>query len=469
MRLGLRARLFALSLATIGIVVLLLARLPLPPIVVVALAVTASGLVAMVGARQTLLAVEALAKDAQRMARGEMVSRSTYADHELSPVGRSLDQLAARMSSTLQALKVERDLLGGVLTGMQEGVLLVNPAGRVALVNPALRDMLLLGPDAVGRASVEAVHNADLERLLTGAREAGSSTGEVELSGIKPRRLLVSATALSGEPGGLLAVFVDVTDLRRLESIRRDFVANVSHELRTPVTAIRSAAETIRGAAAHDPEAAVRFLDIIERNADRLYTLVEDLLELSRIESREFRLSLEPVDLAQFVPYLVSLFRERAEKKRIRLHCLIGTALPPVAADRRALEQVLSNLVDNAVKYCPAGAEVSVSACLEGRTVRIAVDDTGPGIDDKHLPRIFERFYRVDAGRSREVGGTGLGLSIVKHLVEALGSVVSVDSKVGKGSSFSFALETAGAQAVSTPPSSGTAAASSGPLLAKTA
>jgi two-component system phosphate regulon sensor histidine kinase PhoR len=217
-------------------------------------------------------------------------------------------------------------------------------------------------------------------------------------------------------------------------------VANVSHELRTPVTAIRSAAETIRGAAARDPEAAVRFLDIIERNAERLHHLVEDLLELSRIESREFRLAFEGIDLGVFAPYVVSLFRERAEKKRVRLHCSVPDSLPNVEVDKRALEQVISNLIDNAVKYCPAGAEVSIVAEADPSGVRIFVRDTGPGIEERHLPRIFERFYRVDSGRSREVGGTGLGLSIVKHLVEALGGTVRVESTLGKGTTFTFTL-----------------------------
>jgi two-component system, OmpR family, phosphate regulon sensor histidine kinase PhoR len=241
----------------------------------------------------------------------------------------------------------------------------------------------------------------------------------------------------------LLAVFVDVTDIRRLETMRRDFLANVSHELRTPVTAVRSAAETLTDAITRDPEAATRFAEIIGRNAERLQRLIEDLLDLSRIESKELRLTPEPIDLGPFVAHMLSLFRGRAEERGVRLASDIPSNCPPALADRRALEQVLTNLIDNAVKYCP-GAEVTVGAGLasrEGREgVELIVRDSGPGIEAKHLPRLFERFYRVDAGRSREMGGTGLGLSIVKHLVDGMGGSIRVTSDAGAGSTFTVTL-----------------------------
>jgi two-component system phosphate regulon sensor histidine kinase PhoR len=231
-------------------------------------------------------------------------------------------------------------------------------------------------------------------------------------------------------------VFVDVTDLRRLESLRRDFVANASHELRTPIAAVRSATETLQTGALDDKPAATRFLDIIERNAQRLQSLVEDMLELSKLESNEFKLKRERVDLQRVVPIVLALFRERAEKRGVRLSAEIASSLPTVEGDSRALEHVLSNLVDNAVKYCPMGARILVSATEDEGRVRLVVSDTGPGIAAEHLTRVFERFYRVDAGRSRERGGTGLGLAIVKHLVESMGGTVEVDSQVGRGTTF---------------------------------
>jgi two-component system phosphate regulon sensor histidine kinase PhoR len=238
----------------------------------------------------------------------------------------------------------------------------------------------------------------------------------------------------------VVAVFVDVTEVRRLESMRRDFVANVSHELRTPVTAIRSAAETLQGALVNDPDAAEQFVAIIDRNAERLRGLVEDLLDLSRIESQKYRLHWEALDLNDVFSHVVSLFGDRANKKHIELTHQTSPEPIWVRGDRRALEHVLTNLIDNAVKYCPEGARVRLSSEAQSETVRVLVDDTGPGIEAKHLPRLFERFYRVDAGRSRELGGTGLGLSIVKHLVESMGGNVVVESRPSEGTVFSFTL-----------------------------
>jgi two-component system phosphate regulon sensor histidine kinase PhoR len=223
--------------------------------------------------------------------------------------------------------------------------------------------------------------------------------------------------------------------------MRRDFVANVSHELRTPVTSIRSAAETLIDGAATDPQASLAFVNIIDRNAARLHQLVEDLLDLSRIEARGFRLSFEPIELRPIFSQVLGLFRERASKKNVMLEERALGEVPKVRADRRALEHVLTNLIDNAVKYCPSGAHVWLGVQLSNEAVTVTVSDDGPGIDERHLPRIFERFYRVDAGRSREVGGTGLGLSIVKHLVEAMGGTVSVESKLNQGTTFSFTLK----------------------------
>lgn len=379
---------------------------------------------------------------ARAMAKGDFTVRAKPSGHdELALLGRALDQLAESLSRTLAKLRAERDFIGRIVNGMQEGVLLTDTEGKVALVNSSLRQMLLIGANTHGKAPLDVVANEEIASLIQEARVKGvTASAEIELSGLKPRRLLVRAVPLVDEPHGVLAVFVDVTEIRRLETLRRDFVANASHELRTPVTAVRSAAETLRGAAASDPEAALHFMDIIERNAERLQLLVEDLLDLSRIEAREFRLAIEDVDLATFVDQIHALFRGRSEKKRIRLKNAVPVDLVPAKADRRAVEQILTNLVDNALKYSPEGAEIVVGATREAGVLRVFVRDTGPGIEQRHLPRLFERFYRVDTGRSRELGGTGLGLSIVKHLVEALGGMIGVESAVGKGTTFAFTL-----------------------------
>jgi two-component system phosphate regulon sensor histidine kinase PhoR len=397
-------------------------------------------------ARRMSAGVGELTAAARRMSEGDLSARTRLPGRdELAELGQSLDRLADTLSKTVDELRSRLDLHGRILEAMSEGVVVVDQEGRIVLVNPALRSMLLLGTDAVGKLLIETVRHAELHNLLLAARDAladapASVPVEIDLPGLKPRRVLVQAAPLSGDDHGMLFVFVDVTELRRLESLRRDFVANASHELRTPIAAVRSATETLRNGAIDDPSAAIRFLDIIDRNAQRLQSLVEDMLELSKLEAKEFKLKRERVELDRVVPLVLSLFRERAEKKGVRLTAELDEMLPDVEADARALEHVLSNLVDNAVKYCPSGSSIVVSASGDAGRVDLVVADTGPGIAPEHLARVFERFYRVDAGRSRELGGTGLGLSIVKHMVEAMRGRVSVASNVGKGSTFTVTL-----------------------------
>ncbi len=407
-------------------------------------------------AKRMSAAVGELTAAARRMTAGDLEVRTRLAGHdELSGLGEALDRLAGSLAHTLGELRAERDLQRRILEAMHEGVVVVDRDGRIVLMNPALRSTLLLGADAIGKLLIETVRHAELDTVVDRAREAPDDPPvEIELPGLKPRRLLVQAAPLSGDDQGLLLVFVDVTELRRLESLRRDFVANASHELRTPIAAVRSATETLQTGALEDPVAANRFLDIIERNAQRLQSLVEDMLELSKLESNEFKLKRERVELQRVVPIVLALFRERAEKKGVRLVSELTAALPAVEGDPRALEHVLSNLVDNAVKYCPSGTRIVVSASADDARVRLVVADTGNGIPAEHLPRVFERFYRVDAGRSRELGGTGLGLSIVKHMVETMRGKVAVESSVGKGSTFIVSLQRVDAVALVAGPES---------------
>jgi two-component system phosphate regulon sensor histidine kinase PhoR len=383
---------------------------------------------------------------ARRMAGGDLETRTRLeTPDEIGELGRALDHLATNLSRSLRELRDDRDLLGRILESMREGVLVMDGEHRILLANPSLREMLLLDSDVVGRSTIEVIRNAELQAMVEKAvATTAPQVGEVEVGGLKPRRLLVHAARLSGEPRALLLVLFDVTETRRLETVRRDFVANVSHELRTPVASVRSAAETLRMAIQSDPSAAAQFIDIIERNGRRLGELINDLLDLSRIEAKEFRLTVEPLDLAGVCEKTLATFAERASSRGIRLAAAVPTSLPRAAGDANALERVLTNLVDNALKYCPEGSSVTVAAREQGGKLQVTVADSGPGIDAKHLPRLFERFYRVDPGRSRDMGGTGLGLSIVKHLVEAMNGEVAVDSTLDRGSTFSFTLPRAG-------------------------
>jgi two-component system phosphate regulon sensor histidine kinase PhoR len=403
------------------------------------LALGVAVVISLWGAQLTSRRLLHVADIARRMAAGDLGVRVRLSGQdEVVEVGHALDQLAESLSRSLGELRSERDLLTGILSSMNEGVLLVGGDGRIVLTNPALRAMLLIAQDAVGKSVLQVVRNSDLNRLLETAAHGADAELELDLAGLRPRRVLVRAVSLRDAPAGVLAVFVDVTELRRLEAVRRDFVANASHELRSPLTTVRAAAETL-STVDNDAKAASRFVELIQRNAERLGNLIDDLLELSRIESRELNLQLEPLELAPIVDRTLSHHAHRAQLKHIALVETVNGA-PAVRADRRALDHVLGNLIDNALKYCPDRSSVSVSAAAENGCVRISVADTGPGIAPEHLSRIFERFYRVDAGRSRELGGTGLGLSIVKHLVEAMDGSVTVESTVGAGTTFSFTL-----------------------------
>ncbi|HEX4588852.1 MAG TPA: ATP-binding protein, partial [Gemmataceae bacterium] len=277
---------------------------------------------------------------------------------------------------------------------------------------------------------------------------------ELEWPGPTVHHLAVYAARLSGPEAGAVLVLHDTSDLRRLERLRQEFVANVSHELKTPLAVIKACVETLIDGAATDPDACDGFLAQINDQADRLHNLVLDLLRLARIESDTAPLDLHSVALADAVGDCLARHQARAEAMRLQLE----TDGPPVAvhADDEALDTVLENLVDNALKYTPAGGRVSIGWTADESTVRIEVEDTGVGIPERDLPRLFERFYRVDRARSRELGGTGLGLSIVKHLVQAMGGEVGVQSTVGRGSVFRIRLPLADQSRDAVPSSSNT-------------
>ncbi|WP_437818915.1 HAMP domain-containing sensor histidine kinase [Sorangium sp. So ce1078] len=404
--------------------------------------------------------IRRLTRFAMAMSEGDLSTRAPLrGSGELRQLARALNHLTSELSRSIAEVRTERDLLAGILDGMSEGVLVLDRDGRILLANRALRAMASLGEDALGRSVIEATRNARLTEAiqLAGQRDEPVDV-EVELGRTLPRRLLVRVSRRKGpvhirrdaldaraehdgasaEPG-LIAVFHDVTDLRRLETIRTDFVANVSHELRTPVTAISTAAETLQLGALQDPHEAAEFVDVIDRHAKRLRHLVDDLLDLSKIEAKNFRLALAELDIAPAIDHVTQLLAEAARRRRVTL-TVDATALPPARCDRRALEQVLMNLLDNAIKYAGEGAHVTVKARSVDQQVTIAVADDGPGIPPHHLGRIFERFYRVDAGRSRDLGGTGLGLAIVKHLVELMNGSIEVESAIGRGTQFTVRL-----------------------------
>ncbi|MBL8719279.1 MAG: HAMP domain-containing protein [Myxococcales bacterium] len=381
-----------------------------------------------------------LTRTARAMRRDLGIRTHVQGSDEVGQLAGALDELAGWLAKEKSSLEEDRNRLVAILESMGEGVLVTDPleeGGDVVLANAMLRDMLVLDRSILGKRPADIL--PELGAVFQRAEVDGGAATEIELTGIKPGRILVRARPIRGVQDdklqGLVAVFTDVTELRRLEIVRRDFVANVSHELRTPIMAIGTSTETLLAGALADPEVAQEMVEIVDRHSNRLRQLVEDLLELSKIESRGFRLERADVEPRVVVEASLEAVAVASRQRGVRVEPLFGEGLGTVRTDRRALEQVLVNLVDNAIKY-GGPKPVRVLVTRNAGQLDIEVRDQGPGIEPRHLPRLFERFYRVDAGRSRAVGGTGLGLSIVKHLAEAMGGTIEVKSKVGQGTSF---------------------------------
>ena len=384
-----------------------------------------------------------LAAGASRIGRGELGIRlPVLSSDELGELAQVMNDMTARVEAQFERLSSEKNRLDAILKGMGEGVMVTDQTGVVTLVNPAFCAMFGTGPQMQGRQLLEISRHP---ALYAACREVLSDRQErhqeITLAGGQATLVHWVPLLEAGLLRGVVAVFHDISDLKRVERIRRDFVANVSHELRTPVTVIKGYAETLlSGDLADDPQRRERFLGIIQKHAERLSSLVRDLLTLSELESGEVSMQPQKVQLEDAVKQALLLVGQRGEEKGVILEWLGDAGAGCVRADRSRLDQVLINLLDNAIKYSPQGGKVTVQAVEEGGMVRVSVRDTGIGIPAKDLPRLFERFYRVDEARSRDKGGTGLGLSIVKHIVQAHGGSVQVESTQGQGSTFSFTI-----------------------------
>lgn len=365
------------------------------------------------------------------------------ADGPLQELLLAYHESAAAQGRRTAELERRGEQLGTVLGSMVEAVLAVDDQQRILFANEAARSLLDLPPgSAIGRPLWEVVRNRAVHQAALEAFETdGPLSLELEIIGKSRKVVAVNGTRLPGTPcPGVVLVLHDVTELRRLENLRQEFVANVSHELKTPLTAIKAYAETLLGGALNDAEHNVQFVRRIEEQADRLHGLILDLLSLARIESGQEQFEIETVPLAELAAACVSQHAAAAEAKRLVLACQPPTEPVAVSADAEGLRQILDNLVDNAVKYTPSGGRVTVRWQAHDKLARLDVEDTGIGIPAHEQGRIFERFYRVDRARSRELGGTGLGLSIVKHLVQAMGGTVQVASQVDRGSTFTVWL-----------------------------
>jgi two-component system phosphate regulon sensor histidine kinase PhoR len=411
----------------------------------VLVAVVAAGL----GSYRMSRALRELVGSARALASGDRPLAGPAGRDELGRLAGSIHHMSAELERTVGELAGERDLLETVLGSMGDAVLAVDGEARIRLANPAAVRLLRIEGPPAGRLLLEVVRLPALKDILSHAtHEAETVTAELELPRIPPRRVLVRVAPLR-EPSGHVVVMQDVTEMRQLETVRRDFVANVSHELRTPVSVILGSAETLLDGAM-DPASARRFLEAVHGNAERLSRLISDLLDLSRIEAGRYAMELRPVPLRAALGRAADAVAEPARQKGHSIE-IGGEAELAVVADPQALDHVLMNLLDNAVKYTPPGGHIRLAARREAGAVRAEVTDDGPGIEPRHQERVFERFYRVDPGRSREMGGTGLGLSIVKHLVESMGGAVGLETVSPHGSRFWFTLPAVEGQAHAPP------------------
>ena len=352
--------------------------------------------------------------------------------------------LAALKTDRHLALTEEQTKQQTVFNSMIEGLLILDEHGKVQFVNPTLGTLFGLDADIRGRTLLEALRLHELQDVAQTALVGGRVSGhEITLPGREPRVLQVNAASFRDPDrahAGTILVFHDLTRIKQLENVRKEFVANVSHELRTPLSLIKGYVETLIDGAKDDPAVALRFLHTIEKHADRLSFLIEDLLTISQLEAGQFVLNLQPIELRDQADQVVSDLAARASERQVTLHNEVPEGLM-VQADGDRLQQVLFNLVDNAVKYGRAGGNVRLGARrLDAGRVEGWVADDGPGIPAEASERVFERFYRVDRARSREAGGTGLGLSIVKHIVQSHGGEVRLASEPGKGAAFYYTL-----------------------------
>jgi two-component system phosphate regulon sensor histidine kinase PhoR len=397
--------------------------------------------------RRVTRPLEAMKEGAERFAGGELEHRLPVPDsEEMAGLAVALNQMATQLDERLRAVQRERNQLRVVLSSMVEGVIAVDTGERVIRLNQSAARMLGFDwKDAKNRSIQEVSRNTELQEFVAETL-ASEHLVERDLSLYTGDDLVVRAhgTVLRDETGkrmGALIVLNDITRLRRLENVRRDFVANVSHEIKTPLTAIRGFVETLRDDTGAEPQNHRRFLEIIARHTGRLEALVEDLLNLSRIEEEKpaDSMGMESRSLLNLLEGAVGIVQEKIEgtTDRFRLSCDPGIR---ISVTPLLMEQAFVNLLENAVKYSRAGSEVLVEAGVQGAEIDVRVKDQGAGIPADHLPRIFERFYRVDKSRSRKLGGTGLGLAIVKHVVQVHGGRVEAESTPGEGSTFTVYL-----------------------------
>ncbi|MBI2832787.1 MAG: HAMP domain-containing protein [Chloroflexi bacterium] len=406
-----------------------------------ALAALLTVLAAVFVARATTHPIREVTRAARRIAAGDILQKIPVPrTDELGQLARTFNQMSLSLKNTLAKINSESTKLATVLGSMADGVIMTDTGGAVVLANPAAEGIFgFKEENARGRSLIEVIRDHEVDGLLKSCLRAGKQQSAQFQAGTGKRFLRVIAMPLpTGKPSGVLLLFQDLTELEHLQTMRREFVGNVSHELMTPLSGIKAIVETLQDSALDDKEAAKGFLKMVNGEVDRMTQMVRELIELSRIESGKAELRLEPVELNSLIEGVVRQMSVQAERQQVTLSSEFPSGPLTVSADRERVQQVLINLVHNAIKFTPAGGQVVVSAGREGDSAVVSVSDTGIGISKVDLPRVFERFYKADKARSGS--GTGLGLAIAKHVVQAHGGEIRAQSEEGKGSTFSFKL-----------------------------
>ncbi len=415
------------------------------PVVVIALsglgAALLIGTVTYLMTKGTSDSILQVTEGARRLARGDLEHRvPTSREGETRDLADTLNTMADALRANIQDLAAERNKLSAILESMADGVVMIDPEGRIVHMNQVAGALLGTDPpSALERRFIEIARNVEMHQLVARATESGESQyDELQLSPGRYVSVMAISLGESSSSAGVILTLHDLTRLHQVDVTRREFVSNVSHEFRSPLASIKAAVETLEDGALNEPGTARDFVGRIHKDTNRLIGLADNLLELSKLESGQLLQELHPVALAPLLAEVRDSFRSHAQAKDISIAIKAQDHLPAVRGHEDYLRQVLVNLLDNAVKFTPAGGEIRMYAGVRDSWVEVEVRNTGPGIPREHLPHVFERFYKVD--RSRHDGGVGLGLAIVKHMVQLHGGEVAVESEEGQGATFSFTI-----------------------------
>jgi len=382
---------------------------------------------------------------AKRLAVGDFSRKViVHSNDEAGDLAKALNNMADEINAKVKNISSAKAKLETILSSMFEGIMLTNEKGEILLLNPSIRKLFFIDSLTEGKKPLEVIRNNTIQEIVDRVLHENKEiiTREVSISTPEQKTIMINGVPIVKDNviEGAVFVFHDITELKRLEDIRKDFVANVSHELRTPISSIKGYAETLLDGKADSEDNVKEFLGIIYQDSNRLANLIDDLLDLSKIESGKMNMEFEPLEVLPLLKRCVNVLEKTAKDKKLSIKLEIPDNIAKASGDHKRLSQVFLNLLDNAIKYTPEGGSIRVGAASKEKFIQVDISDTGVGIPDKDLPRIFERFYRVDKARSRELGGTGLGLSIVKHIVQAHNGQIWVQSTLGQGSTFSFTI-----------------------------